>query len=232
MGINKCCHEPHGTQLRKVSSLIGERLDVTFHKNIEDATKTVKKVTYKSLGEIVEMSTEGWDQKSLFTDVFPYIEISAIDTVTGIINDIASIAIDKAPSRAKRILRKNDILISTTRPDRGAICIYNGENISIASTGFSIIRDINDTILREYLYLILRSSLLLKQMAIRSSGGNYPAITESELRKVLIPTPSLDVQKNIVDTIFEMKTKAMKLQEEGDVLFDKAKLQIEKLILK
>ena len=69
-------------------------------------------------------------------------------------------------------------------------------------------------------------------MAIRSSGGNYPAITESELRKVLIPTPSLDVQKNIVDTIFEMKTKAMKLQEEGDVLFDKAKLQIEKLILK
>ena len=232
LGINKCCHEPHGTQLRKVSSLIGERLDVTFHKNIEDATKTVKKVTYKSLGEIVEMSTEGWDQKSLFTDVFPYIEISAIDTVTGIINDIASIAIDKAPSRAKRILRKNDILISTTRPDRGAICIFNGENISIASTGFSIIRDINDTILREYLYLILRSSLLLKQMAIRSSGGNYPAITESELRKVLIPTPSLDVQKNIVDTIFEMKTKAMKLQEEGDVLFDKAKLQIEKLILK
>lgn len=232
LGINKHHNEPCEAQLRKVSSLIGERLDVTFHKSIENVTTAIKKIAYMSLGEIAEMSSEGWDQKSLFTDVFPYVEISAIDIVGGVINNIDYMSIDKVPSRAKKIVRKNDILISTTRPNRGAICIYDEEYISIASTGFSIVRHINNCVLREYLYLILRSSLSLEQMAIRSSGGNYPAITETELKRILVPIPSLDVQKDIVDTVFGMKAKATELQKTGAYILEKIKQKIERLILK
>ena len=231
LGINKYYNEPCEAQLRKVSSLIGERLDVTFHKSIENVTTAIKKIAYMPLGEIAEMSSEGWDQKSLFKDVFPYVEISAIDTVGGVIKNIDYMSIDKVPSRAKKIVRKNDILISTTRPNRGAICIYDEENISIASTGFSIVRHINNCVLREYLYLILRSSLSLEQMAIRSSGGNYPAITETELKKILVPIPSLDVQKDIVDTVFGMKAKATELKKTGVYILEKTKQKIEKLIL-
>lgn len=216
--------------LQKLSTLIGERLDVAFHKGIEILVNKSKELIYKPLGEIAKMSNEGWDQKSLFTDVFPYIEISGIDTQTGEINVIDFVPINKVPSRAKKVVRKNDILISTTRPNRGAISIYNNETVSIASTGFSIIRNISDSVSREYLYVILRSSLSLEQMAIRSSGGNYPAITEAELRKVLIPIPSLEVQKKIVDTIFEMKTKAKQLQKEGNDLLEEVQKKIETLI--
>lgn len=217
--------------LQKLSTLIGERLDVAFHKGIEFLVNNSTELIYKPLGEIAKMSNEVWDQKSLFTDVFPYIEISGIDTQTGEIDVIDFVPINKAPSRAKKVVRKNDILISTTRPNRGAISIYNNEIVSIASTGFSIIRSISDSVSREYLYVILRSSLSLEQMAIRSSGGNYPAITEAELRKVLIPIPSLEVQKKIVDTIFEMKTKAKQLHIKGDSILEEAKQEIEKLII-
>ena len=164
-------------------------------------------------------------------DTFPYIEISTIDTLIGEITYIDEIPIKKAPSRAKKITRKNDILISTTRPNRGAISMYNKDGIAIASTGFSVIRNIDKCILREYLYLLLRSSLSLEQMSIRSSGGNYPAIIESELKKVLIPIPTLSVQKEIIDTVMGMKNKAKKMQEEGNALIEEAKQKIESLII-
>ncbi len=231
LGINNDKSEFNDSQLQKLSTLVGERLDVAFHKGIEKSTKKIKEITYKQLCEIAKLSHEGWNQESLFKDVFPYIEISGIDTQLGEINVIDSVPINKAPSRAKKVVRKNDILISTTRPNRGAISIYNNETVSVASTGFSIIRSISDCVLRDYLYVILRSSLSLEQMAIRSSGGNYPAITEPELRKVLIPIPSLEVQKKIVDTIFEMKTKAKQLHIKGDSLLEEVKQEIEKLII-
>lgn len=217
-------------QYIKISLMIGERFDVPFQKEIEKVTNSVKAYPHKTLGEIVQFSSEGWDQKSVFEDVFPYIEIGSVDTSTGDLNKIDIVPIDKAPSRAKKIVRTNDILISTTRPNRGAICVYKKNNIAVASTGFSIVRGVSDCILREYLYCVLRSSLSLDQMAVRSSGGNYPAIIESELKKVLIPLPPLAIQKNIVSTIEEIKLKVKQLQKEGDESLETVKRKIEKLI--
>lgn len=216
---------------KSFSSIIGNRLDVSFHKGIEDAVMLFKDTSHKTLGEISSFSTEGWDQKSVFDDTFPYIEISAIDTSLGEIISIESVPVNNAPSRAKKIVRKNDILISTTRPNRGAICVYEGDDISIASTGFSIIREIKDYVLKDYIYLVLRSSISLKQMELRSSGGNYPAIIESELKQILIPIPSLCVQQKIVDKVHEMKEQAKHLQHEGDALLEEAKQKIEKMII-
>lgn len=216
---------------QKVSSIIGDRFDVQFHSGIKSVLETIKVVPHKLLGEIAEFSSEGWDQKSLFVDTFPYIEISAIDTVTGNIANIESIPVKDAPSRAKRIVRKNDILVSMTRPNRGAISLYDRDNISIASTGFAIIRGTDQCILKEYLFMVLRTPLSLEQMALRSTGGNYPAIIESELKKVIIPIPTLEVQKNIIETISKMRYKAEQLKKESDALLEEAKQKMEKLIL-
>ena len=216
---------------QKVSSIIGDRFDVQFHAGIKSVLETIKVVPHKLLGEIAEFSSEGWDQKSLFVDTFPYIEISAIDTLTGNIANIESIPIKDAPSRAKRIVRKNDILVSMTRPSRGAISLYDRDNISIASTGFAIIRGTDKCILKEYLFMVLRTPLSLEQMALRSTGGNYPAIIESELKKVIIPIPTLEVQKNIIEIISKMRYKAEQLKKESDALLEEAKQKMEKLIL-
>ena len=182
-----------------ISDLIGDRFDVQFSLGKANYSKTKKKIPYKSLGEIVQFSSETWNQKTIFNDVFPYIEIGSINTTTGEINNIDLVRTKEAPSRAKKIVRNKDILVSTTRPNRGAICLYDKEKICVASTGFSIIREVNDDILRDFLFLVLRLPLSLDQMMKRSSGGNYPAIIESELKKILIPIPSLSVQSAIVD---------------------------------
>lgn len=223
--------EEHRRIQKNVSSIIGSRFDVSFHKGIENIIEEIKKIPNKTLGEISEFSSNSWDQKSLFEDRFPYIEISSIDTTTGEIINVENIPLSNPPSRAKKIVQKNDILVSMTRPNRGAICIYNGTNISIASTGFSIIRRVKDCVLKEYLHVVLRSSVSLKQMELRSSGGNYPAIIESELKRIIIPIPPLSIQQMIVDKICVIKNKSKQLQKEGDALLEEAKQRIEKMII-
>lgn len=103
--------------------------------------------------------------------------------------------------------------------------------MAIASTGFSIIREIAQYILREYLYIVLRMPLSLEQMSLRSSGGNYPAIIESELKKVIVPIPPLDVQKDIIEMVSKMNDKAEQLKKESDALLEEAKQKAEKMII-
>lgn len=220
-----------GCMKQKVSAIIGDRFDVQYHKGIQSILAEIKRIPHKTLGEIAEFSSEGWDQKSFFNDTFPYIEISTVNTITGKIEDIDSIPIQDAPSRAKKIVRKNDILISTTRPNRGAICIYDRDEMSIASTGFSVVRDTDECVLKEYLYLVLRSPLSLEQMAIRSSGGNYPSIIESELKRIIVPIPPIEVQRKIIETVSRMRQKAEQLKKESDALYDEAKEKVEKMLI-
>lgn len=182
-------------------SELEKRYDPQFYKQeYKDNLEKIKRINHKRLGEVVKFSTETWNQKDFFDSTFPYIEISEIDTISGEIQNIVQVEKEKAASRAKMIVRENDIIISTTRPNRGAISLIRKEqDFSIASTGFSVIRNItNPKIDREYLFTILRQQIILKQFEQRSSGGNYPAITQEELCSVTIPLPEKEIQKKIV----------------------------------
>ncbi len=180
--------------------LVG-RIDPSFYRpEFRELGDQIEELKFDYLGEIVDFSNEVWDQKSLYDNEFPYIEISAIDTVMGEIQKVDYISKKEAPSRAKMIVRKDDIIISTTRPHRGAIAyIDNSKNNFIASTGFAVLRELKSKkIQRNYLFEILRMNFCLNQMLQRSSGGNYPAITEEELKKIKIPLPPIEIQNKIV----------------------------------
>lgn len=185
--------------LLKRSELEG-RLDSHFYKSFfRRNEQRIKQIRYEKLGNLASFSSESWNQKDIFPDIFPYIEISGIDLLSGEILQINHLPTKDAPSRAKMIIRKNDILVSTTRPNRGAISHYKNNNPCIASTGFSVIREISVTsINREFLFYWLRQSSSLLQMEQRSSGGNYPAITQDELGKVKIPIPTKEIQNKII----------------------------------
>ncbi len=182
------------------------RFDPNFYRTeFKIIVDAIEKFGSEKLSDLIDFSNETWNGKDFFKDEFPYIEISEIDIFSGKIQNISLIPKNEAPSRAKMIVRNDDIIISTTRPSRGAISFVKLENneIQIASTGFSILRNLkNQELLKEYLFYALRQDFSLKQMEQRSSGGNYPAITTDELKKILIPFPSLEKQAKIV-ALFE-----------------------------
>lgn len=223
------------SEITHISNLISDRFDAQFRLGINNCIGTIKEIPHKAIGEFAQFSSESWDQKTIFTEFFPYIEIGSINTTTGDIDNIDLVRIKDAPSRAKKIVRENDILISTTRPNRGAICLYKKKSVCIASTGFSIIRKIDDTVLRDFLFIMLKLPLSLDQMMKRSSGGNYPAIIESELKKIIIPIPSKNIQYSIVDIYSKaQQTRSNKIQEAkqlldgiDDFLFSKLDISLE-----
>ncbi|MDA3871209.1 MAG: restriction endonuclease subunit S [Candidatus Marinimicrobia bacterium] len=192
-------------------SELEKRLDPQFYKQeYKEIINNIKKGKNARLGNIVRFSSETWNQNDFFVDTFPYIEISEIDTISGEIQNIVQIKKENAASRAKMIVRENDIIVSTTRPNRGAIALIKKEqDFSIASTGFSVIRSFtNKEINREYLFAILRQQIILKQFEQRSSGGNYPAITQEELNNVTIPIVVKTKQEKIINIFknaFEQK---------------------------
>ena len=105
-----------------------ERLDPHFYKPFfRKIVLDVGNTTSEKLGKIARFSDDIWDQKGFFEITFPYIEIGEIDLSTGEIKKINKLKIEKAPSRAKMIVRNSDILISKTRPNRGAISFIDND---------------------------------------------------------------------------------------------------------
>lgn len=213
---------------------IQQRLDPNFfaHKFV-DLTQAITQGPFRLLRDVCRLSSETWDQKTGFVETFPYLEISAIDRTTGEIVELLDIPVSEAPSRARMIARPNDILVSTTRPSRGAITLIGKEQGAfIASTGFAVIREVYDAVIeREFLFYVLRSTIGLTQMEQRSSGGNYPAITTAELKRIEIPLPELTVQRRIVEEIKRRKREAMQMRRDADMKLEKAKAEIEAILL-
>ncbi len=186
------------------------------------------------LRDVAHFSSEQWDQVHGFDDEFPYLEISAIETLTGDVGKIESIPLAEAPSRARMLIRNEDILVSTTRPNRGAITFVRQEINTplIASTGFAVIREVVESkISKEFLFVLLRSKLCLMQFEQRSSGGNYPAITQTELGRVLLPSVALPTQSKIVNHVLAVKDEAKRLRMEAELELDAAKRRIEAMLL-
>ena len=133
---------------------------------------------------------------------FTYIDISSIDnTKQKMGNKLAVIKAKDAPSRARRIVHKGDVLYATVRPYLLNMCIIE-KDISpepIASTGFAILCT-PYPILNQYLFHVLMSPFFDKyaNSLENSKGVAYPAINDARLMNGLIPLPPLSEQQQIV----------------------------------
>ena len=216
------------------SDKIVGRIDPSFYSPYFDKlADTIGSRINMALEKIIEFSNETWDQKSIFDDDFPYIEIGGINLSTGNIDEIKQMAVDEAPSRAKMVVRKNDLIVSTTRPSRGAIAKINeAHDQSIASTGFAVLREMKtDKLSKDFLLAMLRSVLSLKQMEQRMTGGNYPAITVEDLKQIRIVIPDRSKQKKIVEYIESSYSKAQMLQVRAAEILSSAQKEVEHMVL-
>ncbi len=204
---------------------IENRIDPHFYYPLfREILKKIQSGKYVELGDIAKFSADTTNFSEFENGVFDYLEIANVDLVSNDYKTTATLVVE-APSRAKKKTQIGDICLSTTRPHRGAIVEIRHKGI-IASTGFSIIREIDKSIDKQWLIYNLLSKPLLLQMLQRSSGGNYPAITEEELKKVILPLLSLDVQREAVDFMNDAFSKRQEKLKQADELISIPKKQI------
>ena len=124
-----------------------------------------------------------------------YVDISSVDEVEGITRKEA-ITFGAAPSRARRIVRDGDIIISTVRTYLRAIAsIVNPETNLIVSTGFAVIRPrFIDSSFAAY---AVRALYFVESVVANSMGVSYPAINANELVSLAVSCPSDEEQRAI-----------------------------------
>jgi type I restriction enzyme S subunit len=124
-----------------------------------------------------------------------YVEIGDVNSVNGITN-ITDYKFKEAPSRARRITQKGDVIISTVRTYLKAVARISKKGL-IVSTGFAVLRPkgIND----RFLSFTVLSENFIDEVISLSSGVSYPAINASNLIDIKIPVPPLSEQEAIAN---------------------------------
>ena len=134
---------------------------------------------------------------------FCYIDIGSVNNEKQMLNKNETVlSADKAPSRARKIVKFGDILYSTVRPYLHNMCIIN-RSFSfepIASTGFAVLT-CHSNYLNEFLFIYMMSPIFdeYANSNENSKGVAYPAINDSRLSVALVPVPPAPEQQKIID---------------------------------
>jgi len=126
-----------------------------------------------------------------------YLEISDVSETEGI-RSVGEITFGEAPSRARRVLRCGDVVVSTVRTYLRAVAGVHPEHDGlIASTGFAVLRArrVDERFLK---YAVLDRDFM-DQVVARSTGVSYPAINASDLVRIQIPVPPRATQRTVAD---------------------------------
>jgi type I restriction enzyme S subunit len=155
----------------------------TFVQNRIREIATTEECEEVELGSICEINPETL-KNNQFTKI-NYIDISSVKAEE--INTIQTFT-ESFPSRAKRIIRKNDMLFSTVRPNlKGYAYINEHIENGVASTGFVVIRCTK--IYPRYIYTILKDDKVTEYLMTNSTGTQYPAVNSSVFETIKIKLP-------------------------------------------
>ncbi|MFA4975444.1 MAG: restriction endonuclease subunit S [Candidatus Paceibacterota bacterium] len=155
--------------------------------------------TTKRLGDLVLIN------QSSITNGFSYREIEYIDTASVTRNHFDRpqiLNINEAPSRAKRLLKDGDTILSTVRP---SLCHYgfikNPKPNTVASTGFAVLTPKNIDPFYLYSYLTQDSITTTLSSIAEATTTTFPAFRPEVLSEMEIDVPDLPTQKKIADIL-------------------------------
>lgn len=153
---------------------------------------------------------------------FHYIDISSVSKTEGVTRT-EKLKFSAAPSRARRVVKSGDVIVSTVRTYLEAIApISHQHEGMVASTGFAVIRPTRlESTFAQY---ALRAQHFIDEVVARSTGVSYPAINASDLVCISTPVPPIQEQRTIaafldhetsrIDRLIEKQQRLIELLKE------------------
>ena len=156
----------------------------------------------RKLGEVLH-KTETVNPLQSPNAQFEYIDVSSVSNKTFRIESTQRLAGRDAPSRAKRLVRANDVLFATVRPTLQRIAIVPDElDGQVCSTGYFVLRP-KPQVDSRFLFYSLFTAPFCEQMKKLQKGASYPAVTDGDIRSQEIAFPPLPEQRRIVGILDE-----------------------------
>lgn len=163
------------------------------------------------------------DTCSRTLDIYNYVEIGDIDVGTGNAT-FNAVNTNELPDNAKLMTKHGDILVSTVRPNRGAVAILEVEDL-LVSGAFTVLRE-NGNYPKEVLQVLLRTSMYRDWLLRFNVGTSYPVIKDEDILNMPIPLLDEPVKQDVVSKVKE----AALLRQKSKQLLDYAKQVVEKAI--
>ncbi|WP_416190752.1 restriction endonuclease subunit S [Neisseria sp. CCUG12390] len=205
------------TRLSEIDALIGKQ-ETLLEKLAEQRTAAITQAVTKGLNPDAPMKNSGvewlgdvpehWEVCRLKYEVtvndetlsdktdldyeILYVDISSVSLNEGITQK-ELMTFENSPSRARRIVKNGDVIVSTVRTYLKAITrIDNAEDNLIVSTGFAVLRP-KGNLLPKFLGYWVQSEKMIGAIVANSVGVSYPAINATDL--VRLPIVKLPIEE-------------------------------------
>ena len=158
----------------------------------------------KRLGEISDVNPQNFSSNTNPNYEFNYITLEQVDS--GKLLGYSEEVFRTSPSRAQRILRNGDVLMSTVRPNLMAHLFFRGQvPNAVCSTGFAVLRAKHNLSVPYFLFSQLFSESVNDQIDKILSGSNYPAINSRDVKLIEIPCPpQVSEQRAIAEALSDV----------------------------
>ena len=208
----------------KDSFLSTGRLDAEYYQpKFDDYLELIQNYSQgsKPLKKVCNLRDENFEPLS--DEVYNYIELSNIGKsgdITGATEDIGS----QLPSRARRIVNTDDVIISSIEGSLSSCALVTEDyDNALCSTGFYVInsREINS----ETLLVLFKSEPMQNILKQGCSGTILTAINKLEFQNIPVPLIEKETQnaiQSLIQQSFTLKAKSEQLLETAKTLVEMA----------
>lgn len=149
---------------------------------------------FKPLEEIAFINPDSI-KKGYPYDEIEYVDISSVGT--GYLIETKSMLLSEASSRAKRLVKDGDTILSTVRPNRRSfLYVKTPKSNIVVSTGFTVLRA-KDGVDSRYLYYSVTDQKFTDYLTLSAKGAAYPAVDTEIIQRGKVPFLPLNIQKKI-----------------------------------
>ncbi len=157
-----------------------------------------------SLAELAELNPESLGSGTPGNSRFRYVDLGSADRGRIDWSSVREYQFAAAPSRARRVVEAGDVLFGTVRPglqSHAAIPAGCADGRIVASTGFSVIRARPGKADPRFLFHFVMSDALKRQAERVAVGSNYPAVNESDVRRLEFPCFAFSDQRTVAEIL-------------------------------
>lgn len=197
--------------------------------NIEQNIKNAEELFQTKLNEVFSRKDEGWEEKKLGevclktnnikwseqkVKEFEYVDLSSVSRELLEISKTTTINKNSAPSRAKKLVQEGDVIFGTTRPTLKRVAIITEEfECCIVSTGYCVLRP-QQGFLKEWIFYFAQSEIFMCKMEKLQRGTSYPAVTDKDVKNVIINFPKIEGQKKIVANLIRLDNNLREIKDD------------------
>ena len=186
-----------------VAEVSAKKAEMLFQNYLTEVFKGGDDWEEKSIDEMTDKTKNVNPNKSPNIK-FKYVDISSVSNKEFIITETQLLLGKDAPSRAKKNIITNDIILATVRPTLKRIAIVPKElDGQVASTGYVVLRT-NKSNHFKFLFYFLLSNIFMKAMDSLQRGASYPAVTDMDVKLQRLKVPNYQEQIKIAKKLDDL----------------------------